>query len=78
MNPAEITPFWQKLVSASTRASKEGFSRVGSVGAGAVVGSDVFGATSKEVGVGYRATDFLDVQVVHETVSGGDGGTLIG
>jgi hypothetical protein len=31
--------------------------------------------TSREVGVGLRATDFLDVQVVHETVSGGgDGG----
>ena len=27
MNPAEVTPFWQKLVSASTRANKEGFSR---------------------------------------------------
>jgi hypothetical protein len=47
---------------------------LGSVGAGAVVGSDVFGATSTEVGVGYRATDFLDVQVVRETVSGGDRG----
>ncbi len=50
-----------------------GLFAVGSVGAGAVVGKDVFGATSKEVGVGYRATDFLDIQVVHETVSGGDG-----
>ena len=27
MNPAEVPPFWQKSVSASTRASKEGFSR---------------------------------------------------
>ena len=45
---------------------------LGSVGAGAVVGRDIFGATSTELGAGYRATDFLDVQVVRETVSGGD------
>ena len=51
-----------------------GLFALGSVGAGAVVGSDVFGATSAELGVGYRATDFLDVQVVRETVSGGDRG----
>ena len=51
-----------------------GLFALGSVGAGAVVGSDVFGATSAELGLGYRATDFLDVQVVRETVSGGDRG----
>ena len=51
-----------------------GLFALGSVGAGAVVGSDVFGARSAELGLGYRATDFLDVQVVRETVSGGDRG----
>ena len=51
-----------------------GLFALGSVGAGAVVASDVFGATSAELGLGYRATDFLDVQVVRETVSGGDRG----
>ncbi len=45
---------------------------LGSVGAGAVVGKDTYGAASTEVGVGYRATDFLDVQVVRETVTGGE------
>jgi hypothetical protein len=45
---------------------------LGSVGAGAVVGKDVYAAASTEVGVGYRATDFLDVQVVRETVTGGE------
>ena len=38
-----------------------GLFAVGSVGAGAVVGSDVFGATSAELGVGYRA--ILDSEV---------------
>ena len=49
-----------------------GLFATGSIGAGAVIGKDVSGATSTEVGVGYRATDFLDVQVVRETVSSGD------
>jgi hypothetical protein len=37
-------------------------------------GRDVSGATSRELGAGFRATDFLDVQVVRETVSGGASG----
>jgi hypothetical protein len=52
-----------------------GLFALGSIGAGLAAGRDVSGVTSREVGVGLRATDFLDVQVVHETVSGGgDGG----
>ena len=52
-----------------------GLFALGSVGAGLAVGSDVSGATSAELGAGFRATDFLDVQLVRETVSGGgDGG----
>jgi len=41
-----------------------------SVGAGLEVGKGIAGATSTELGVGIRATDFLDVQVVRESVSG--------
>jgi len=54
-----------------------GLFALGSIGAGLSAGRDVSGVTSREVGVGIRATDFLDVQVVHETVSGGgdSGGT---
>jgi hypothetical protein len=44
---------------------------VGSVGAGLVLGGDISGAASLEVGAGIRATDFLDVQLVREEVSGG-------
>jgi Domain of unknown function (DUF4157) len=52
-----------------------GLFALGSVGTGLAVGSDVSGATSAELGAGFRATDFLDVQLVRETVSGGgDGG----
>jgi hypothetical protein len=52
-----------------------GLFALGSVWAGLAVGSDVSGATSAELGAGFRATDFLDVQLVRETVSGGgDGG----
>jgi hypothetical protein len=50
-----------------------GIFALGSLGAGIAAGKDLSGVTSKEVGVGFRATDFLDVQVVRETVSGGDG-----
>lgn len=49
---------------------------VGSVGAGVALGADVSGAALAEVGAGIRATDFLDVQLVREEVSGGpEGGT---
>ena len=41
-----------------------------SVGAGLEVGKGITGARSTELGVGLRATDFLDVQVVRESVSG--------
>jgi len=47
-----------------------GLFALGSIGAGLAVGSDVSGATSKSLGVGFRATDFLDVQLVREEVSG--------
>jgi len=50
-----------------------GLFALGSVGAGLAVGSDVSGVTSAELGAGIRATDFLDVQLVRETVSGGGG-----
>jgi hypothetical protein len=54
-----------------------GLFALGSIGAGLSAGRDVSGVTSREAGVGIRATDFLDVQVVRETVSGGgdDGAT---
>jgi Domain of unknown function (DUF4157) len=45
-----------------------------SVGAGLALGKDVSGAASVEVGAGLRATDFLDVQLVRETVVGGGQG----
>lgn len=49
-----------------------GLFALGSVGAGLALGSDVSGAASVEVGAGYRATDFLDVQLVRENVAGDD------
>ena len=51
-----------------------GLFAVGSVGAGLAAAGDVSGAVSAELGAGFRATDFLDVQVVRETVSGEAGG----
>jgi hypothetical protein len=47
-----------------------GLFALGSVGAGLALGEEVSGAASAEVGVGIRATDFLDVQLVRETVVG--------
>jgi len=47
-----------------------GLFALGSVGAGLAVGRDVSGVTSVDLGLGYRATDFMDVQLVRETVSG--------
>ncbi len=44
---------------------------LGSFGAGLALGEEVSGAASAEVGVGVRPIDFLDVQVVRETVAGG-------
>jgi Domain of unknown function (DUF4157) len=49
-----------------------GLFALGSVGAGLAAGSDVSAAASVEVGAGLRATDFLDVQLVRETVVGDD------
>lgn len=43
----------------------------GSAGGGIAAGRDFTGAASTEVGVGYRATQFLDVQLVRESVTGG-------
>jgi hypothetical protein len=51
-----------------------GLFAVGSVGAGLAAAEDISGAVSAELGAGLRATDFLDVQVVRETVSGEAGG----
>jgi len=48
-----------------------GIFALGSIGAGLAAGNDLSSVTSREVGVGYRATEFLDLQVVRETVSGG-------
>jgi hypothetical protein len=45
---------------------------LGALGGGLSVGKDISGKGSAEAGVGYRATDFLDIQVVRETVTGGD------
>jgi hypothetical protein len=47
-----------------------GLFALGSVGAGLALGDDVSGAASVEVGAGLRATDFIDVQFVRETVTG--------
>jgi hypothetical protein len=47
-----------------------GLFALGSVGAGLALGSDVSAAASVEVGAGLRATDFLDVQLVRESVAG--------
>jgi hypothetical protein len=47
-----------------------GFFALGAVGGGLKLGHDVSGVTSTELGVGLRATDFLDVQVVRETEQG--------
>jgi Domain of unknown function (DUF4157) len=52
-----------------------GIFALGSLGAGlATGGTDVSGTVSADVGVGFRARDFLDVQIVHETLTGGEGG----
>lgn len=45
---------------------------LGSLGAGLEAGKGLSGVASAEAGVGYRATDFLDIQVVRETMTGGD------
>ena len=52
-----------------------GIFALSSLGAGiATGGTDVSGAASVDVGVGFRARDFLDVQIVHETLVGGESG----
>jgi hypothetical protein len=45
-----------------------GLFALGSVGAGIASDRNVSGAFSTQLGAGYRATDFLDVQIVRETV----------
>jgi hypothetical protein len=54
-----------------------GIFALSSLGAGVSMGStNVSGAVSADVGFGFRALDFLDVQLVHETIVGGEhGGT---
>ncbi|MGE3154214.1 MAG: DUF4157 domain-containing protein [Nitrospiraceae bacterium] len=50
-----------------------GLFALGSVGAGLALGEEASGAVSAEIGAGIRATDFLDVQLVRETVAGDEG-----
>lgn len=54
-----------------------GFGR--SLGVGLAMGeSNVSGAISGDVGIGFRAADFLDVQLVHETLFGGKAAAFFG
>ena len=72
--PGASSTFLAKVGVRIDPGKQGGLFALGSVGAGLAVGSDVSGATSAELGAGIRATDFLDVQLVRETVSGGGGG----
>jgi hypothetical protein len=47
-----------------------GLFALSSIGGGLVAGGEVGGAASLELGAGFRATDFLDVQIVRESISG--------
>jgi hypothetical protein len=72
--PSARSTFLAKVGVRIDPGQQGGLFALGSVGAGLAAGNDVSGATSTQVGAGFRATDFLDVQVVHETVSGGGEG----
>jgi hypothetical protein len=69
--PGANSTFMAKVGVRIDPGKQGGLFALGSIGAGLAVGSDLSGATSTEMGVGFRATDFLDVQLVNETVSGG-------
>jgi hypothetical protein len=43
---------------------------IGSIGAGVEFGDNVSAVATAGIGIGYRATDFMDVQIVRESVSG--------
>jgi hypothetical protein len=74
--PGERSTFLAKVGVRIDPRKQGGLFALGSVGAGLALGRDVSGATSAELGAGFRATDFLDVQLVREMVSGGgEGGT---
>lgn len=75
--PGASSTFLAKVGIRIDPGKQGGLFALGSVGAGLAVGSDVSGATSAELGAGIRATDFLDVQLVRETVSDGGGGDAI-
>ena len=72
--PGASSTFLAKVGIRIDPGKQGGLFALGSVGAGLAAGRDVSGAISAELGAGFRATDFLDVEVVRETVSGGAGG----
>ena len=72
--PAASSTFLAKVGVRIDPGKQGGLFALGAVGVGLSAGRDVSGATSAELGTGIRATDFLDVQLVRETVSGGGGG----
>jgi hypothetical protein len=68
--PGESSSFLAKVGVRIDPGKQGGIFALGSVGAGLALGEDVSAAASAEVGAGIRATDFLDVQLVRETVAG--------
>jgi hypothetical protein len=68
--PGETSTFLAKVGVRIDPGKQGGVFALGSVGAGLALGDDVSAAASAEVGAGIRATDFLDVQLVRETVAG--------
>ena len=74
--PGETSTFLAKVGVRIDPGKQGGLFALGSLGAGLALGGDVSGAASAELGVGIWATDFLDVQLVRETVTGeAHGGT---
>ena len=69
-DPGARSTFLAKVGVRIDPGKKGGLFAVGSLGAGVAVGSEVSGATAAEFGAGFRVTEFLDVQLVRETVSG--------
>ncbi|CAI4033593.1 hypothetical protein DNFV4_04034 [Nitrospira tepida] len=68
--PGESSTFLAKVGVRIDPGKQGGLFALGSIGAGLAAGGDVSAAASAEVGAGIRATDFLDVQLVRETVAG--------
>ncbi len=69
-DPGSRSTFLAKVGVRIDPGKKGGPFAVGSVGAGLAVGSEVSGAGAAGFGAGFRVTEFLDVQLVRETVSG--------